>query len=114
MGSKKIKEIGRQIRLIRKINKITQEQLAEMIDVSVPYISKIENGKTTASADIIVRLTQALHTSADTILCLEKEDGKTNYADVFSKLIKHCTAEEANQILEIIRIIIKIIENKYD
>jgi len=114
VSSKKIKEIGKRIRRIRKVNKITQEQLAEMIDVSVPYISKIENGKTTASADIIVRLTQALHTSADAILCLEKEDGKTDYADVFSKLIKQCTAEEANQILEIIRIIMKIIENKYD
>ncbi len=114
MSSEKIKEIGRRIRRIRKVNKITQEQLAEMIDVSVPYISKIENGKTTASADIIVRLTQALHTSADAILCLEKEDSNTNYADIFSRLIKQCTEEEANQILEILRIIIKIIENKYD
>ena len=88
MSSEIIKEIGRRIRRIRKVNKITQEQFPEMIDVSVPYISKIENGKTTASVDIIVRLTQALHTSADAIICLEKDDGKTNHADIFSKLIK--------------------------
>ncbi len=114
MSSEKIKVIGRRMRRIRKVNRITQEKLAQMIDVSVPYISKIENGKTTASADIIVRLTQALHTSADAILCLEKEDSNTNYADIFSKLIKQCSAEEADQILEIIRIITKIMENKYD
>lgn len=110
MSSEKINQIGKRIRHIRKINKITQEQLAEMIDVSVPYISKIENGEKTVSAEIIVRLTPALHTSADVILCLETEDGVTNYNETFSKLIKRYTEEETEQIL---CIIIKIIENKY-
>lgn len=56
MNSEKTKQIGKRIRHIRKINKITQEQLAEMVDVSVPYISNIENGKVNVSADVIIRL----------------------------------------------------------
>lgn len=78
MGSERMKQILKGIRRIRKINKITQEQLAEMKDISVLHISNKENGKTTASAEIIMRLTQMLHTSADVILFLEAEDGNTN------------------------------------
>lgn len=110
MNNDKIKQIGKRIRYIRKSKKITQEKLAEMIDVSVPYISNIENGKVTASAEIIVRLTQALHTSSDTILCLETENNEEQ-AEPFAKLIKQCSKEETEYILEIIRIIVKIIEN---
>lgn len=55
-----------------------------------------------------------LHTSADAILCFKKEDSNTNFADIFSKLIKQYTAKKADFILEIIMIIMKITENKYD
>jgi len=112
MNNERIKQIGKRIRCLRKSKRITQEKLAEMIDVSVPYISNIENGKVTASAEIIVRLAEALGTSADTIFCLEIENS-VDQAEAFAKLTKHFTKEETEQILEIIRIIIKI-KNKYD
>lgn len=113
MDNDKIKKIGKRIRHLRKNNNITQEQLAEMIDVSVPYISNIENGKVTTSAEIIVRLTQALDTSADTILCLDGGDDESQ-AKILARMINHCNKGEMEQILEIIRIVTEIIENKYE
>ena len=107
------KRIGKRIRHIRKNNMITQEQLAEMIGVSVPYVSSIENGKTNASADVIIRLSKALHTSADIILCLDVREFEGIYTDIFPMLTRQCTYEEKEQILEIVKIITNLIENKY-
>jgi len=45
MEEEKLKKIfGKNVRKYRKIKKLTQEQLAEMLDVSVVFISKVENG----------------------------------------------------------------------
>ena len=105
MSGEKTKQIGKRIRHIRKINKITQEQLAEMIDVSVPYISNIENGKVN-----VIRLAQALQVSADILLCLEITKRDTKYTETFSRLTKQCASEDTEQLLEIMSIIIKMIE----
>ena len=35
--------IGKRIKDLRKKNQMTQEQLAEAVDVDISYISKIEN-----------------------------------------------------------------------
>ena len=110
MSGEKTKQIGKRIRHIRKINKITQEQLAEMIDVSVPYISNIENGKVNVSAEVIIRLAQALQISADILPCLEFTERDTKHTKTFSRLTKQCASEDTEQLLEIMSIIIKMIE----
>lgn len=110
MSGEKTKQIGKRIRHIRKINKITQEQLAEMIDVSVPYISNIENGKVNVGAEVIIRLAQALQVSADILLCLEITERDIKYTETFSRLTKQCASEDREQLLEIMSIIIKMIE----
>ena len=40
-------DYGSRIRSLRKNRGLTQEQLAEKMNVSTPYIAKIENGKQT-------------------------------------------------------------------
>jgi len=110
VSGEKTKQIGKRIRHIRKINKITQEQLAEMINVSVPYISNIENGKVNVGAEVIIRLAQALQVSADILLCLEITERDTKYTETFSRLTKQCASEDTEQLLKIMSIIIKMIE----
>lgn len=52
-----IKEcISKNVLKIRQDNKLTQEQLAEMLDVSVEHISRIENCKYTCSISFIFSL----------------------------------------------------------
>ena len=48
--------IGEQIRKARKKMKITQEQLAEMVDKCPSYISYIENGKKKLSLETLVNI----------------------------------------------------------
>ena len=50
------KLLGQRIRQLRKLNGITQEQLAEMLGIGTPNISYIENGKFAPSMENFEKL----------------------------------------------------------
>lgn len=52
--------IGRQVRLYRKAQGISQEKLAELTELHHTYISNIERGKISASAFNFYRISKAL------------------------------------------------------
>jgi len=52
--------LGEQIRACRKRAALTQEALAEKAELSVVFISLLENGWRTASFDSLVRISKAL------------------------------------------------------
>ncbi len=61
-------EIGQRIRQLRLLNNYTQAEFAELIDVSVNFLSEIENGKKGLSQDTLSRICQQLSSSSDYIL----------------------------------------------
>ena len=61
-------EIGNRIKICRKQRNLTQEELAERIDVSSHYIYEIERGTKTMSLSILTKLSVELNISADYIL----------------------------------------------
>lgn len=61
-------EIGQRIRQLRLLNDYTQAEFAELIDVSVNFLSEIENGKKGLSQDTLSRICQQLNSSSDYIL----------------------------------------------
>lgn len=61
MSDKIKKELGRRIRDIRKIKRITQEKLAEKADVSLSYIAMLEGGKRNPTLDFIVKIAKGLN-----------------------------------------------------
>lgn len=60
--------IGQRIRECRLKEGYTQAQFAELMDISVNFLSEIETGKKGMSQDTIYRLCQKLQLSADYIL----------------------------------------------
>lgn len=69
MGDEKLqKEIGTRIKARRKHLKMTQELLAEKMDVSIQMISNLEQGKKAVRPENIVKLCLCLDISADYIL----------------------------------------------
>ena len=56
----KFEALGLNISYYRRKRKLTQEQLAEMIEVDRNHISNIELAKTGASLDVIFRIADAL------------------------------------------------------
>lgn len=62
------KMLGIRIRQRRKSLKITQEELAERMNISVSYLSLLENGKKKPSLSCLMQLCQELNTTMDFLL----------------------------------------------
>ncbi len=63
-----LKEIGKRISDKRKEQGLTQEQLAERMNVSIQMISNLEGGKKAIRPENLVKLCEALDVSTDYIL----------------------------------------------
>lgn len=69
-----LKEIGARINLKRKESGMTQEQLAEKMDVSVQMISNLEQGKKAIRPENLIKLCDVLNVSSNYILRNKKSD----------------------------------------
>ena len=63
-----LKQIGARISARRRELNITQEQLAEKMDVSIQMISNLEGGKKAIRPENLIKLCLSLDVSADYIL----------------------------------------------
>ena len=69
-------DYGSRIRSLRKNRGLTQEQLAEKLNVSTPYIAKIENGKQTGPVELAIQFSEFFEVSLDYLLV-----GKGGFAE---------------------------------
>ena len=60
--------LGKNIKYYRKLKRLTQEQLAEQLDLSLGFISQVERGVTKMSLDTLIDLCDSLDCSAGDIL----------------------------------------------
>ena len=72
-------KIGKTIKQIRKSNGYTQEKLAEKIEVSVRYISDIEQDRAKPSYEILIRICNLFNIGINQIFSkyLKVEENKT-------------------------------------
>ena len=61
-------KLGSKIKNNRRLLKLTQEQLAELIDVCPHYIYEIEKGLKTPSLPMLIAISENLHVSIDNLL----------------------------------------------
>ena len=62
------KKFGKRLRYLRRDRDLTQEQLAELIDLSVNAISLLERGRTSPSFETLVKLAKALNVDVGELL----------------------------------------------
>ena len=80
------KEMGHRITIQRKRRGYTQEQLAELADVSPQLISTAETGARTISSEKLYRISNALGVSADYLLTGEfSEKDETYLSEMLNK-----------------------------
>lgn len=71
---------GERIEELRKVRKITQEELAKRIGISKSQLSRIENGETkTLSSNLLIRLADEFDVSTDYILGRSNVQSRRNY-----------------------------------
>ena len=56
------------IKVWREYRGLTQQQLAEMAEISTPYLSQIETGKRTGTTEVFVAIAKALKITLDDLV----------------------------------------------
>ena len=81
------KELGKNIQKYRKLNRITQEKLAELIGVEINSISSIETGKYFPSPDNLVKIAKALNIEISELFCFKEDFSCEDYIKEINKNI---------------------------
>ena len=82
-------QIGERIKIARERVKLTQEQLAEYVDVSSQYISDAERGVVGVSLSTLKKICIVLQVSSDELLFgNENEDELSGIRNVYNELSK--------------------------
>ncbi|MBQ7654800.1 MAG: helix-turn-helix transcriptional regulator [Clostridia bacterium] len=99
------KEIGRRIYAQRKRLGLTQEQIAELADVSPQLLSSAENGIRNISAENLFKISKALNVSSDYLYTGEVTDKDKS---IVLEKFADATPEQLNALEEIYDVIKKM------
>ena len=102
-----IDSIGKYIREYRKKKNMSQETLAELIDVSVPYISMLENSQKYPALDTLISLANALDISPNHLLCETMNNEYEMKRSVMLDEISELSEREQERIFTVVRAMIE-------
>ena len=101
--------IGMRLKQARINKNITQEKLAEMLDLSVAYISRVERGSTEISLKRLVEVCDLLEVSLSYVLEDISPTSSSYLNKAFTELLENCPAEK----IDLIYKVAKVINHKY-
>ncbi len=68
------KRFGERVKAARQLRGMTQEQLAEELNIALEHLKRLENGCKSPSVDLVMTIADALTVSNDFLLVGEKTD----------------------------------------
>ena len=95
--------IGQRIRKIRKARGLSQEQLSEMVGISVTHMSHIETGNTKLSLPVLVDLANALEVRTDDLLYDKVTAERSTATDTIVQLLEACTTQQLRVIEDLVK-----------
>lgn len=102
-----LKAVGRRIKAAREEKNLTQEELAEIIDLSATHVSVIERGVKVTKLDTFVAIANALDVSADTLLIDVVTHSTAGVANELSDTISKLPAKEQKKILKAVKVLVE-------
>ena len=101
------KLLGEQIRYIRNQQHLSQEDLAEMCDISPSFMGHIERGTRKMSLETFVSLANALHVSSDYLLYSQLPNTDSVITSII-ETVKQNNEAQYNKYITIIRALAEI------
>ena len=99
--------IGKRIKQARKDNNKTQEDLAEFLNISNSYISRIERGTTKLSLELLIKICTYLNVEPSYVLTGSIYSSDDYLRNDVVDMLKGCSSEKIKLIVEVIKPIIK-------
>lgn len=98
--------IGQRIKQARLAKNLTQEDLAEKVDISVAFLSRVERGNSHINLKRLNQLCGLLDVTEGYVLNGASSNSK-NYLDKeFAELLKNCSAEKQKLIYNVAKTIV--------
>lgn len=96
--------IGNNFRYFREKNKLSQEKMAEALDISTNHLYKIENGKVHMSLSVLLNAKNIFKVTANDLL---ENPNEIQFPDFFAReisdILKQCNIIERNIIIQSIK-----------
>ena len=97
------KAIGRRIKAAREKKGMTQEQLAEWVELSPMHVSVIERGVKLPKLETLINIANVLEVSADVLLQDVVKNQTKLYSSEASELIRKLPRDDQRRVLEALR-----------
>ena len=99
--------IGERIKRARIENDMTQENLAERLNVSVAYVSRIECGTTRLNLTRLIEICRILDIDEGILLNGTSVESQNYLSEEFSTLLKGCSQKTQRLIYNVAKVIIQ-------
>lgn len=103
--------IGNKIALLRKKNGLTQEQLAEKLDISIKHCSSVERGLSCLSLEKLVQVCNIFDVSLDYLVREQTQDYDSSIPQSVISILSSKNENEIQLFQEYLRLFNKIREN---
>lgn len=94
-----LKNMGLRIKDLRTKQQKTQECFSTQIHISTSYLALIENGKRTATIDVLAQIAKVCHVTVDYLLFGENKEDNDSNTRFFLELCSSYNSEEINKAL---------------
>ena len=99
--------IGSRIKKARTNKKLTQAQLSEQIDVSIPFLSRVERGTAHINLKRLTQICEILDVDEGDIIS-GTSNKKENYLNKeFAELLNQCNPEKQKMIYNVVKAIVE-------
>jgi transcriptional regulator with XRE-family HTH domain len=90
--------LGKAVKLARQRKNLSQETLAEILDITPTHLKHIESGHRNPSVDLLFRMARALQMSLDDVIFPERQLPSLNFQKA-QLLLRDCDEQQLNVIV---------------
>lgn len=102
------KLIGERIKKQRKLSGLTQETVAEKVEITTVYLSKIENGHVKPTLDMLEKICQLLELDLSELFCEVSPSAQGYQNERIVRLFQSCSPEVKPIVLNLIEQLAKL------
>lgn len=107
------KQFGIIIKNARMDKKLTQAELAEILDLSLSYLKDLERFKNTPSLEVFAKSIQYFNLSADTVIYPNKNLNNSTYQKIERRLLQ-CDEKQLKIILALTEAVLSVDDTSID
>ncbi len=101
-----IESLGEHIRRARLEKGLSQENLAELLDITPTHIKHIESGHRKPSVEVLLKLASQLNMSVDNLV-FQTENPENQMIRQIENLLPRCSKRDLNIVLDILNSMLK-------